>query len=390
MSAETWLAEPIDAVIFGAGTPFTAIPGSRVVSRMLPPPSTLAGAVRTRSCSSSGTFECQDLGALRRQPVHGPLVAVLDAQGRVRDWALPAPADAVVLKDADTWTVQRKVPLALELGDALKDESLAPVGPVVFKKAKPWHRARRLWTWSELEPWLCDDSDAGCYATPRPSSLGVPEPPHEERTHVAIDPETGTARDGMLYGTTGRRWSWVHRSEDGQKTPWRLAMVARTALRLFPGTAALGGKRRLVSWRAANAQDLAFPALPAWMAAHLSQAAVTVGVRLLLATPAALNAGHLPASPPFGAPEGSRLVAVANGRAEVISGWDLEKQRPKPTRRLVPAGSVYFLELAGTSEQRLAWGQQVWASPVSERDPQDGFGLALLGRWSGRPAALTL
>lgn len=39
-----------------------------------------------------------------------------------------------------------------------------------------------------------------------------------------------------------------------------------------------------------------------------------------------------------------RIVAACVPRAEVVSGWDLDKKRPKPAMRAVPTGSVYWIE----------------------------------------------
>ena len=77
--------------------------------------------------------------------------------------------------------------------------------------------------------------------------------------------------------------------------------------------------------------------------------------------------------------------AIVN-RYQTVSGWDYDIQRPKPTRRLAPAGSVYFLKLQGTPEQRQDFINAVWLKPVSD-DAQsrlDGYGIAVLGSWNGK------
>lgn len=78
--------------------------------------------------------------------------------------------------------------------------------------------------------------------------------------------------------------------------------------------------------------------------------------------------------------------------SEVVSGWDLAfdngagkpRGRPKPTRRLAPAGSVYFVELEGGAREDLErWCDAAWLAPLSdgEQERRDGFGLAALGAW---------
>ena len=89
------------------------------------------------------------------------------------------------------------------------------------------------------------------------------------------------------------------------------------------------------------------------------------------------------------------LQGVAINRTQVVSGWDFDRTKsqhgqPKATRRLAPAGSVYFLKLTGTEQQVEGWCDQVWLQCVSDdpQDNRDGFGLVLLGAWSGQCQAM--
>jgi CRISPR-associated protein Cmr3 len=61
--------------------------------------------------------------------------------------------------------------------------------------------------------------------------------------------------------------------------------------------------------------------------------------------------------------------------------------RPKPSRRLVPAGSVYFLKLDGSDAAIDQFIDATWLQAISddEQDRRDGFGLALFGAWDGVP-----
>jgi CRISPR-associated protein Cmr3 len=72
----------------------------------------------------------------------------------------------------------------------------------------------------------------------------------------------------------------------------------------------------------------------------------------------------------------------------------MRERRPKPTRRLAPAGSVFFVQLPGTDRADdaaiEAWIDAIWMQNISddhpgdpERDRRDGFGLAVLGAWDG-------
>ena len=94
---------------------------------------------------------------------------------------------------------------------------------------------------------------------------------------------------------------------------------------------------------------------------------------------------------PLGGGVKATVRAACVQRPEIVSGWDLaydngpgkKKGRPKPTRRLAPAGSVYFVELTGAKEDVARWCDTTWLAPVSDTDQErrDGFGLAFLGTW---------
>ena len=74
------------------------------------------------------------------------------------------------------------------------------------------------------------------------------------------------------------------------------------------------------------------------------------------------------------------IIAAAVSRYQVISGWDYAIHKPKPTRRLAPAGSVYFLKIGKNTENFV---KNVWMQNISdgEENRADGFGLAALGTW---------
>ncbi len=87
-----------------------------------------------------------------------------------------------------------------------------------------------------------------------------------------------------------------------------------------------------------------------------------------------------------------KLKAIAIQRPQVVSGWDLEKRGPKPTRRLAPAGTVLFLSFERTDKVEAIgdWCKDIWMKCISdnEQDRLDGFGLAVLGTWSGEAAKM--
>jgi CRISPR-associated protein Cmr3 len=80
--------------------------------------------------------------------------------------------------------------------------------------------------------------------------------------------------------------------------------------------------------------------------------------RIVLTTPGLFPQGwKLPGTDPDNrisfADIRARLVCAAVSRAEVISGWDLAKNRPKAAQRVAPAGSVYWLDDLDATEETL-------------------------------------
>lgn len=396
-----WIVEPRDPLIARDGRP--AVPGERLSTLPFPHPSVIAGAVRTRLASGRGAFELSGaaLDELRAIEVAGPLLVALDDAGSVAGWFFPAPKDAVLeataAGDETTARVRRIAPIAVPDGsstDALDAAGLRPVAVEGTEPpGKPPRKAPRFWARAAMERWLVGERPSGPV---RLADLGIRGPLPEVRTHLALRPGERVGEEGMLFSTSGLRF--LRAATGSGLAPSRLglalrhgpAVVGGRELELPPGLVApLGGERRLATWNPASAEwpDL----LPEVRAAVAS----TRRARLVLATPAIFSNGALPGWNGVVGPAGGDVRVTVRGacvpRPEIISGWDFAadngpgrpKGRPKPTRRMAPAGSVYFVELDGTSDAIGAWCDRTWLRAVSDdpQDRRDGFGLALVGTW---------
>lgn len=109
-------------------------------------------------------------------------------------------------------------------------------------------------------------------------------------------------------------------------------------------------------------------------------------VLLYLATPAVFDSGWRP--PVDVEQHGLRLRAAAVGRPRIFGGWNMARGRPKPLRRGVPAGSVYFFEVTDRSKAEsfvdtYHFGESVCglcADPaLRDVESKLGYGLALFG-----------
>ncbi len=379
-----WLIVPRDPLIFRDGKPFTATPGERSKSLGFPFPSTLAGAVRTRSGTNpQESFDVNRIGELLTKSVRGPLLVELGANGNIAQHYFPAPADALLVDAGDEDKTKDKVqcyalaPINLPQ-DALTDlTDLALVGHIPHVKEKPYNKAPRHWNWDTMQSWLM-----GAFDTDKPidpKTIGLEDLPREHRTHVSIDPAIQASREGALFQTSGMEFTHVVLNDEKRmKDAHSLAIAFETDADLEAGVDFLGGERRVVHW---HKSQKVFPESQCPDSIK-KKIMADKHCRLILATPAYFEKDYLPSR--LEKDFNIKIIAAALSRYQTISGWDYEKGTPKPTRRLVPAGSVYFLNLEGVADIE-AFVNAVWLQAISDDDQSrlDGFGLALLGTWDG-------
>ncbi len=378
-----WLVEPRDPIIFRDGRPFNPTPGARAKSLPFPYPSTLAGAVRTRAAQDEkGVFDTSRIDELLQIRIRGPILVEMDQPDR---WYFPAPADCLVMqiegendeklgeclwvhpmgKEESEWT---------NLDDGLELVSIVPV-----KKNKPHPNAPRFWKWEKLTAWL--ENPVNVQQPVNLDELGIPGLTAESRLHVKIKASEHTAEREMLFETSGLEFVTVT-----EKKSNFYALAVETEATLTEGADFLGGERRVVNW----SKGEKFPACPDEITRRIKK---EKACRLLLATPAIFENGYLPRwleTCTAGVTVQVRAAAVP--RYQAVSGWDYKNRRPKASRRLAPAGSVYFLELTGDDAAIEQFVENIWLHNISDadQDQRDGFGLALLGTWDGNIEPLKL
>lgn len=380
-----WIIEPRDPLIFGDGKPFNAIPGSRAKSLPFPFPSTVAGCVRTRAGRdpASGRFDTNRIEELLAKAVRGPLlVEVADTESGmiVADWLLPAPADALLLKTDSASKGLRKWlrPLQLAADSATNLDGLAVVGQIAPHKQKPHREAPRYWRWHTYLQWLQAPRDG----TVTLNSLGHNGPGQETRIHVSIEQTTQTAREGALFQTSGLEFVRTQQADGRAQLSGAqpLALAVDTDAELWEGPDFMGGERRVVRWCSSES------VLPVCPDPVRRQILDRRACRLILVTPGYFMEGYLP-NWVLQATHGVAVTVegAAVRRYQTVSGWDYKEKAPKPTRRLAPAGSVYFVKLQGEDASIDRFIDAVWMQNISddEQTRRDGFGLAILGTWDG-------
>lgn len=386
-----WLIEPRDPLIFRDGRPFNVSPGARARTLSFPMPATIAGATRTRAGrKASGQFDVDRIDELTKNRVRGPLLVELDEDGFIKDWLFPAPSDALLVKN-DLYDKKHAhiVPLTV-VGmppgtmSNLPDD-LTLVGPTEYVKQKTHPKAPAFWRWEAYQTWLVEPKSQDANLDVH----GHPGPGRETRTRLGVNPDTYTAKDGALFVTSGLEFVHVPQEEeinyptlDSIQT---LGLVVETDASLKNGLDFLGRERRVAHWKSLPNE------LPKCPVKVREEIAKSKHCRLILVTPAVFEQGHLPDTKKLSRSGVAVTVqALVNSRYQVVSGWDYKKNCPKPTRRLAPAGSVYFLKLDGSEDAINRFVDEIWLQAVSddEQAQRDGFGLALLGVWDGEPQPL--
>lgn len=387
-----------DPLIARDGRPFGAGQGRRMRGLPWPLPSVVAGSFRTALVKSNPAFDfswqkfkqedLQNVAVAGVFPVHG------------NELYLPAPNDAVGEPNENGKGIKklhRVVPQSITGGCDLPENGLQPV-MLSVSQAKEDFKAAEIPAWWPIDryfDWLLDKD-----FSLDPSFLRSPL--QENRDHVCLDAERGAAAEGLIFATAGLNVTHLPRFATEESMPWhkRLAEITLSARVNIPDAAPglaidpqfgtwhpLGGERRMVHWQRLQ------QSVSGWECRQDVKSALATSehVRMILATPAIFKGGWKPGWLTNGL-EGElsgvklKLVGVSNGRWKAVSGWSLQPHKetgrpgPKPIRRMVPAGSVYFFECEKGAAAKLAdcWLQSVSDDPQAQRD---GFGLATWGIW---------
>lgn len=402
---------PHDPLLARDGRSFPDSAGGRMRCLDWPYPSVVVGSLRTLigkqlAADSNQPFADAKLRErlLTQISLAGPLPV---SEGKL---FVPTPRDLVFYREEEGEQAKlkqmslRPMQLKSDEGCCLPHPNLWPVE--ITENCKPANKMPAYWSISEMARWLAQDDPCcmdECCSRLTHTEQGYPDGflpafTKEVRVNVKIKKESYTAEDSMLFATEGLVMDrWESKKQDTVPQKWREVQlgvrvesddqeIAATLPRLnvfHP----LGGERRLALWQGGARQD-------GWNCPQEIEKILTVqpkSIRMILATPAIFQNGWLPGwldrdtlrgNPP-GTSLSLRLRGACVDRWRALSGWNLDqnKRGPKPIRRLVPAGSVYFFEVEQGKTMELS---RLWLTSVAdaEQDRRDGFGLALWGIWN--------
>lgn len=343
---------PVDVWLFGDGRPFDVGIGNRAESIFPPYPTVVQGAFRTyrlliHQTDLSDQKAIQALvgppdgfGALR---LRGPFLAQKEKEGIVRYF--PQPADAIV--DGETLIPPR----VAAPPDTLK--SGAPL-PLLFQwEGEAEKHAHNLWV----------REDALLEYLKGKATNGIPEQrlfSREERLGIGMDDRRVTV-ESMLYEAEFIRPApgvgLLVEMDGFPKEEWERGGILH-----------LGGDKRMAVFEAVEAPHR--PALP-------KQA---TRFKLYFATPACFENGWCPADWGKFFAHPVKLVAAALQRYETRGGFNrafrnTNANAHRPSRRFIPAGSVYYFE--GSPELRPGLLQNA----ITDFGPEIGFGQTIIEEW---------
>lgn len=377
---------PRDGMFFKDGRGWATGSAERGHAVPWPFPSTLLGAVRTAwgravEAAEGKAFTPGDWRE-RTAPIRlGTVVALRRTQGE--DWSpahrmWPVPADA--LYSETSRSVQRLDPVAREIrtlgrgGAPARERLWRPDLPPGKPAATP-----AFWTEAELSSWLCG----------KPVARLEPEE-HAARSmearidlRIGIDPDSGTVSESALFVTETVETLQLRENEIVE---WAIGLEAELpdAASRLSRIFTLGSDRRLSTWESLPDELFGIPP-----SLTLGDAP---GLRMIVVSPACFSAGWLPDGFTV---EGDEyrgrlpgmeaeliLRAAFVPRPAHVSGWDMKERRPKPTRRLVAAGAVYFFEKVDRSAFTAGEMAGLWLRALGKQEERDeGFGRVVAGPW---------
>jgi CRISPR type III-B/RAMP module-associated protein Cmr3 len=360
---------PVDVLMFRETRWFGT--GAGASESVFPPPRTIAGALRTYmldACKANyGDIRTAMREARRKTGLAG-YWPVLKAELK-RIAGAPWPVDAEILgpflgrDDERYFPVPRTVVRDLS-GPVPALTSLKPV-TVGSNPGRTLLATGSSSPWEPLPDGFIHGSDLQAYlekgTLPKHRTLAETASENvilrETRVGVAIDGDTGTAADGLLYTSTFSRlqegWYLEVDLELDDVGHERIAkhVKERPWLRL-------GGDAKV-----ARVEIVDKPWQP-W-----SAPAPTGNALLYLATPALFDGGS-PVPTSYGA-----IHAAATGKPLAFSGWDLAANLPMNSRYAVQSGGVYFLKERPADD---AHGKCISDDP---EDRAAGWGYCLRGVW---------
>lgn len=380
--------ESLDVLFFRDGRPFGA--ATRAVSGQ-PMPQTVAGAIWTALLEKYGCRFADLAKEIRKLPrtpavkqiaeaigaaggepwiadvrIRGPWLASLNENREVSDVLIPTPAVLYRVKGNETLPLERLRPRPHGALPGWRPPE-SRLHPLWLKSADDTEPVGGYLGQAALREFLADGVPDRSEAVASDRLFGW-----DYRTGIEIAPDSLTAKKGGIYGTRLLALRGAYTAPEERGAARTLPTTVLYVKVILPGgapqdvfsdiaTLTLGGEGKRVAARPmADGESFKWQGVEPSESMHKPL--------LLLTTPGLFNAGWKPKC------LDGRIAAAAVPGYLAVSGWDLARSGPKPTRFAVPAGSVYFLNgPADDLHEALA---------DDEADRRQGWGCFVKGVWN--------
>lgn len=216
--------------------------------------------------------------------------------------------------------------------------------------------------------------------------------PHEDfkqdepKTGIQREYQTLTAQDSMLYRINMSRFQPSFFNPKERKALSELGFIVDYECNknlLAKGLLKLGGEgKSFLYQQSCHNPD---PLSTAADIKSLKEGIQKIGVfKLYFATPTIFDQGWLPKwidKETYKAEYSSlsfKLITAAVGKPISIGGWNMQKNIPKPTRRAIPAGSVYYFKVSDESCVDTIVKTFHYKN-ISDCQAEEGYGLCFVG-----------
>ena len=368
--------QPNDTFFFRDGRPFTKGDQSEGYSIFPPPPSTILGALRTAYIAEHGDLPSFDAGKMAETIGTPNSLGFMRLKGvfladRKSGIYYPIPLDLVVKKkekdnilyplEVCPNNANLKSNASLSLKYLLRWNGKEDVEAETSGKLKPLYMQQYLLgkdrpiRFNPNEDFICDEPKIG----------------------IQRSRETLASEDNMLYRINMSRFQ--SRYSDMATLGFIADYECNTLLPdnkgLLPdkGLFKLGGEGKSFLYELSKHNPDPFPTKDD--VDKLRKAIKDSGVfKLYFATPAIFKDGYLPKTNL----KSIELVTAAVGKSVPIGGWNMKENKPKPTRRAVPAGSAYYYKmLEGCCVDDVI--NTFHYRNISDYQAKEGYGLCFVG-----------
>lgn len=194
----------------------------------------------------------------------------------------------------------------------------------------------------------------------------------ELRYGIGINETTLAVKEGYLYGASHLRFR--QEKENLQKTG--IAILVNDIPQITEGVVSLGGEKRRAKLSLGDDRRVNLP-----YDALVQQMQQSQRFFLYFLTPCILHNGWtLKDKGPL---KGATLVAAAVNKPGYLSGWQRTSHasgEPRPMRKSIPAGSVYFFK-APSDWDYADTCNRIQNNSLSDEYQFAGFGMAAMGVW---------